>query len=88
MAGTADRQTGDHLSAGLHWFRMPPGASRETRRLYGKVTNVAWRKEFEKDGDYGGHTDTVNAVFVKHHIAPLIMQEGPHYMQAGHRSAR
>jgi len=78
--GTADRQSGDVPSAGLNGFVMPAGASPETRRLYSKVTNVAWRASFEKDGDWGGHTDTTQPRFVRDYIAPIVMQEGPQTM--------
>jgi pimeloyl-ACP methyl ester carboxylesterase len=88
FAGTADRQAGSDPSAGLHGFHMPAGAGPQTRTLYSKVVNIAWRKEFEKDGDYGGHTDAVNAKFVEHHIAPLILKDGPHHVQAGRPIAR
>ncbi|RIK65916.1 MAG: hypothetical protein DCC65_11590 [Planctomycetota bacterium] len=77
IAGTADRQSGDVASAGLDGFRLPPGASAETRRLYARVSNVAWRTQFERDGDWGGHTDTTHPRFVKDYIAPLVLQEGP-----------
>lgn len=78
IAGTADRESGDVPSAGLDGFRLPAGASQTTRRLYSKVTNIMWRAEFEKDGDWGGHTDTTHPKFVRDHIAPLVLQEGPH----------
>lgn len=77
MAGTADRESGDVPSAGLHGFVLPPSASLQTRRLYSKVTNVAWRAEFERDGDWGGHTDATHPRFVHDYIAPLVLQEGP-----------
>lgn len=78
--GTADRQSGDVPAAGLNGFYMPPGATQETRRLYSKVTNITWRASFEKDGDWGGHTDTTYPKFVRDYIAPLILQEGPQNM--------
>lgn len=88
MAGTADRQSGDDPSAGLDGFVLPAGASQTTRRLYSKVTNIAWRSDFEKDGDWGGHTDTTQPRFVRDHIAPLVMQEGPHNVHPNWRSTR
>lgn len=77
LAGTADREAGDIPSAGLNGFSLPAGASPTTRRLYSKVTNVMWRSSFEKDGDWGGHTDTTKPRFVRQFIAPLVLQEGP-----------
>lgn len=86
--GTADRQAGTVPAAGLEGFYLPAGASPETRRLYAKVTNIAWRASFEKDGDYGGHTDTTYPRFVRDYIAPLVMQEGPQNMHPNWRTAR
>jgi hypothetical protein len=80
MAGTADREAGTVPSAGLNGFSMPAGASQQTRRQYSKITNIAWRSSFEKDGDWGGHTDTTHPRFVHDYIAPLVMQEGPQNM--------
>lgn len=77
MAGTADREAGEIPSAGLHGFVVPPGASQSTRRLYSKITNIAWRASFEAEGDWGGHTDTTQPRFVRDHIAPIVLQEGP-----------
>jgi hypothetical protein len=53
---------------------MPARASAETRSQYAKVAYIRWRPEFERDGDFGGHTDTVKAPFVQQYIAPLIME--------------
>lgn len=78
--GTADRQSGEVPAAGLNGFYLPPGASAQTRRLYSKVTNITWRASFERDGDWGGHTDTTYPKFVRQYIAPLILQEGPQNM--------
>ena len=78
VAGTADRESGTVPSAGLHGFVVPPAASPQTRRLYSKVTNIAWRTAFERDGDWGGHTDTTYPRFVRDYVAPLVIQEGPH----------
>ena len=87
MAGTADRKHVD--SAGIHGFRMPARASAETRRLYSKVVNLAWRPEYEQYGDFGHHTDTAKASFIEHVIAPLIIREGPRHMEMHeHGSAR
>lgn len=86
MAGTADREAGEVPSAGLHGFVVPPGASQGTRRLYSKVTNVAWRASFEADGDWGGHTDGTQPRFVRDHIAPIVLQEGPQNVHPNWRS--
>jgi pimeloyl-ACP methyl ester carboxylesterase len=73
MAGTADRESGDVPSAGLRGFQTPRGASAETRAQYAKVTHIHWRPEFERYGDFGGHTDALKAPFVQQYMAPLIM---------------
>ena len=73
MAGTADRT--DAPAAGLDGFVMPAGGNAKTRALYlTKMVRVAWQAKFEKDGDFGGHTDGVNAQFVRDYVAPLILR--------------
>jgi pimeloyl-ACP methyl ester carboxylesterase len=88
LAGTADRESGNVASAGLDGFVVPAGASAQTRRLYAKITNVAWRASFEKDGDWGGHTDTTQPRFVRDHIAPIVLCEGPQNVHPNWRAAR
>jgi len=75
IGGTADRASGK--SAGLSGFQKPAPASSETRRQYAKLSEVPWREEFARKGNYGGHTGTVNARFVQAYIAPLIMSKMP-----------
>ncbi len=75
MVGTADREAGTVPSAGLEGFRLPRGASAETRRLYSsKIVRIAWTPAFERYGYGGGHTDVVNAQFVRAYIAPLVIK--------------
>lgn len=71
LAGTADRTSS--VSAGLRGFKMPTRGSAESRAQYAKVTHVAWRPEFARYGDFGGHTDALKAPFVQQYMAPLIM---------------
>jgi len=85
VAGTADRKRTAGPAAGVGGFRLPLGASSETRRLYAKLVNVAWNPEFERAGNYGGHTAVAGWRFVRDYVAPLILQEGPRYMRAGAR---
>ena len=73
MSGTADRQSGDVPAAGLRGFQIPRGGSAETRAQYAKVAYIHWKPEFEKYGDFGGHTDALKAPFVQHYMAPLVM---------------
>ncbi len=72
IGGTADRTSSK--SAGLTGFRAPSNPSAETHRQYQKVSQVPWRKEFESKGNYGGHTDSVNAKFVQAYVAPLLIR--------------
>lgn len=88
MAGTADREAGTVPSAGLNGFVLPMGATAQTCRLYSRITNIAWRQSFEKDGDWGGHTDTTHPRFVRDFIAPLILQQGPQYMHPNRRAPK
>jgi len=75
--GTADRERAGTASAGLAGFTLPPGASSATRALYAqKIKNIPWRRDFERTGNYGGHTDGVKAAFVKEFVAPLIIARG------------
>jgi hypothetical protein len=64
---------------------MPARATPETRQLYAKVKRVPWTREFERNGNYGGHTDAVNAAFVRDHIAPLLPTRGAEVAAAGGR---
>jgi len=74
LTGTADRDGGGAGPAGLVGFIIPPNASDETRRLYGeKVVTIAWKPEFERAGNYGGHLDNVNEEFIRDFVAPLVM---------------
>lgn len=83
VAGTADRQFCGACSAGLRGFHVPPSPSDETKRLYSKIENVAWRPEFAGAGNLGGHTDAVNTTFVRQYVAPLLLREGPRFVEAG-----
>jgi pimeloyl-ACP methyl ester carboxylesterase len=79
--GSADRKfVGDDV-IGVHGCHMPPGASSATRRLYSKVHLMAWDPSWERDGEYGGHTDSTKPRFVADHIAPLLIREGPRHVQ-------
>jgi len=82
MAGTADRQPGGVPSAGLRGFQMPGRSSAATRAAYAKVAHIHWRPEFEKYGDFGGHTDALKTPFVQHYMAPLIMAGMARQVQA------
>ena len=75
IGGTADRSSAK--SAGLSGFQKPAPATSETRQQYAKLSEVPWREEFARKGNYGGHTGTVNARFVQAYIAPLILSKMP-----------
>lgn len=72
LTGTADRQYCGACSAGLHGLHLPDGANAETRRLYSKIENIPWRREFASAGNFGGHTDAVRALFIRRHVAPML----------------
>ncbi len=82
-AGTADREFCGACSAGLHGFHLPANADPETREAYEKIENIQWRAEFERSGYYGGHTDVVNARFIRDYVAPRLMVDGPQFVAAG-----
>lgn len=82
IAGTADREFCGACAAGLGGFHVPPGASADTREAYARVENVTWRPEFERAGNYGGHTDSANPRFVQDYVAPILLGDGPPFMQA------
>jgi hypothetical protein len=74
MSGTADRSNAP--AAGLDGFVLPPGANAQTRALYlTKVARIAWQAKYEKDGDFGGHTDGIHGPFVRDYVAPLVMRD-------------
>lgn len=72
ISGSADREDAGQQLAGLHGFKIPARATSEVRQLYSKVVQIPWRREFERDGNYGGHTDTVKAEFIRDHVARLL----------------
>lgn len=75
--GTADRESSGASSAGLTGFVLPRGAGSATRALYAeKIKTIPWRRDFERTGNFGGHTDGVKATFVKEFVAPLITARG------------
>ena len=82
MAGTADRQEGDVPSAGLRGFQMPTTGLASTEAAYAKVSYIRWNSNFERFGDFGGHTDALKAPFVQHYMAPLIMDGMARRLQA------
>ncbi len=83
VAGTADREFCGACAAGLRGFHLPPRADSTTRGLYSKIDNIAWKPEFAASGNLGGHTDAVNPQFVRDFVAPLLVAEGPRFVDAG-----
>lgn len=74
FAGTADRKSAETSGTiGVNGARLPRGANSEMRSLYRKVVTIPWNPQFERYGNYGGHTDTVKAAFVQHFVAPLVV---------------
>ncbi len=68
----ADGQSG--APAGRSGFRIASGLTAKQRRLYTKVVNLPWRKQYRQYGWRGGHVTSTNRKFVKHIIAPRVME--------------
>ncbi len=68
----ADGQSG--APAGRSGFRIASGLTAKQRRLYTKVVNLPWRKQYRQYGWRGGHVTSTNRKFVKHVIAPRVME--------------
>ncbi len=83
LAGTADREFCGACSAGLKGLHLPPRADAETRGHYAKIENIAWKPEFTSAGNFGGHTDAVNPRFVRDYVAPMLLGQGPRFVDAG-----
>jgi len=76
MTGTID---GQYLvkPAGLVGLRLPPQGAEDTLTLYrGKITNIPWRRAFQRYGYAGGHTDGTSYRFVKFVIAQQMLGIG------------
>lgn len=69
--GTVDRRS--DLAAGLYGFLPPPQQTDEGRRLYRKVVQIPWRKEFIRLGWVGQHLDSVNYRFIRREVAYRLM---------------
>ncbi len=73
LAGTADRGSGTTATIGVQGPQLPHGASAEARRVYdSKLVVMPWRSEFARYGNFGGHTDTVSALFIERYVAPRV----------------
>jgi len=64
--GTIDGKHGVE-SIGQVGLAIPPGAK-------DKIVNTAWSERYLRYGWAGGHTDCVNGSFVRHVLAPLIVE--------------
>ncbi len=74
LVGTADRESAEGGTIGMNGPRLPRGATSEVRDLYRKIVKIPWNAGFERYGNFGRHTDTVNAAFVQAFVAPLVMK--------------
>lgn len=72
LSVNADGQSG--APAGRSGFRIASGLTTKERRLYTKVVNLPWRKQYRQYGWRGGHVTSTNHKFVKHIIAPRVME--------------
>ncbi len=71
---TADGESGS--PAGRTGFRIPPGVPKSRRSAYGKVVNLPWVPNYAAHGWNGGHVAATRADFVKHVIAPRVLNRG------------
>ncbi|MCK6485868.1 MAG: hypothetical protein HUU22_17010 [Phycisphaerae bacterium] len=74
LTGTVDRRGAEAGVAGLEGFRLPRGGAPDMREQYEKLHNVPYRREFNRYGYSGGHTDCTRREFVARYIAPLLMR--------------
>lgn len=72
ISGPADRRAGTRSVIGVSGAVMPANPGLETERQYAKVVEVRWNPSFRGVADRGGHTDTVNEMFVRTFVAPLV----------------
>ncbi|HNO76652.1 MAG TPA: hypothetical protein PKN33_01225 [Phycisphaerae bacterium] len=68
----ADGESG--APAGRSGFRIASGLTTKQRQLYTKVVNLPWRRQYNKYGWRGGHVTSTSRKFVKHIIAPRVME--------------
>ena len=72
ITGPADRSADTNSVIGASGAIMPLAPSPETASQYGKVVEVRWNPSFRSFGNRGEHLDTVNELFVREFVAPLV----------------
>jgi pimeloyl-ACP methyl ester carboxylesterase len=73
LAGSVDGQLWQPRPAGRYGFALPGRADHEMLDLYRrKLRNRRYRDVYERFGYGGGHTDSVNARFIRHVVAELL----------------
>jgi hypothetical protein len=75
LVGTIDGKRGVD-SAGQVGLKVPPGAE-------DRIANTGWSRRYVRYGWAGGHTDCINARFVRYVLGPLIV--GPPQQMPGDR---
>ena len=71
FSGTADRKRVP--GAGIHGFKLPPGATAKTQALYtAKIRTIPWSEQMKAVGDQGKHFDNVKPEFVRDYVAPYL----------------
>jgi hypothetical protein len=72
LAGTVDR--GQGVSAGIGGFTLAKDASDATRQLYkDKLVEMPWNPTYVVLGHLGDHLGAANPAFVKHFMAPIVL---------------
>jgi pimeloyl-ACP methyl ester carboxylesterase len=72
ITGPADRDADTNNVIGVCGATLPASASPETERQYAKVTEVRWNPSFSSFGHRGEHLDSVNELFIRAFVAPLV----------------
>lgn len=72
--GSVDRGDPTEGVAGLSGFRISRNATEATRRVYRKLLNIPYQREFEESGWDGGHMSSTAEGFIKWYVAPLLLE--------------
>lgn len=61
-------------AAGKVGFRVPLGLPAAQRQPYVRVVNLPWSSKYSRYGWGGGHVSSTSAAFVRHVVAPRLLQ--------------
>jgi len=75
ITGSIDRESFSPSAAGLHGFSLPLDADEDVRQLYKlRLRNRPYQSSWARYGYRGYHTDNTTVEFVRHVVAPLVVQ--------------